>query len=177
MHVIMFMIRKLFYIIVLIVFLLQSCGILFLLQFQQLQVKASMQEMLNDPGSRLEKIILTEKEYHACRIDSHEIILNGEMYDIKEITKDGDVITILAIHDKYEENILEMISGFFQVTGNEKGKSGTQPVKYKLLVYDLPMFVEITRENDQQRINYFFDPGKIESCFKKILTPPPQFSI
>lgn len=145
-------------------------------QFEQNQIKASMFDLLNDPDSKFEKLTLSLPEYENCKVNSHEIYYNGEMYDVKSADLKVDHVNLVVLHDKHEKNIIEKIKNYFTSNSKHDSKIPNHLVKLISNNYDLPStdFNYLLNET-YQNIYKFFSESLLYPHFE-IATPPPRIT-
>ncbi len=107
-----FLLKKTASILLLSILLLQAGGLLVVFKMQQCYVWQEMQLSLKDNQTPFQKITLPFFDYQKSKINSHEISVNGKMYDVKSISLSDDKVELLVIHDSREENILQKIKDF-----------------------------------------------------------------
>lgn len=100
----------------------------------QLNVKHQIHSILENPETKLEKITLTHEEYRKARLDNREIILEGNLFDIKEITTFEDYVELLAYNDTKEEGLISIIENLFS-DENSKNEFTVQVLKLLLSVF------------------------------------------
>lgn len=88
---------------------LQSGGLLFILNVQQGFLFYEMHERLNNPETVFEKITLTQKDYEDSRVNTDEILYNGNMYDVKSILIINNTVELLAINDVDEFEVFKIV--------------------------------------------------------------------
>lgn len=79
---------------------------------------------------RLDSLNLTVAELHRIRLDEQELIYEGRRYDIRTERLDGDTVRLTAVHDWYEQYMLQEI-----IDLHHKGKQPDQQVS-RILVPD-----------------------------------------
>lgn len=61
------------------------------------------------PDHQLDMLRLTNYEFLSARIDDHELMINGKMYDISRVEYHHDVVHVYCLHDEKEDNLLALI--------------------------------------------------------------------
>lgn len=79
---------------------------------------------------RLDSLNLPVAEFNRIRLDEREVIYEGRRYDIRTQRQDGDTVRLTAVHDWYEEYLLQEI-----VDLHQKGKQPDQQIS-RILVPD-----------------------------------------
>jgi hypothetical protein len=75
------------HIIILLIFLVQSAGIMVYYQLQQIAVQQRMKEALESDNANLECLTLLRSEYEKSRVGRNEISLDGMMYGSKRLRR------------------------------------------------------------------------------------------
>ncbi|MBL0105394.1 MAG: hypothetical protein IPP51_17425 [Bacteroidetes bacterium] len=101
--------KKTAYIILFVLLILQSGGLIFLLQVKQSHIQYKMERALNEDKADLQKMTLSLIELENARVGSNEISLNGKMYDVKSITTKGDFAELLVLEDSEEGALLRRL--------------------------------------------------------------------
>ena len=154
--------------------ILQSGGLLLLSQLQIFSVHSKMHALLDDSESGFVKMILSIENYRKSRVDSKEILVQGEMYDVKSVTYSGDHVELMVIHDKHEGNILKRITKF--LTHSKEHKSNTTDHILQLIgfYYTLPSSKDVV-EPCETRVNKFISfKSHFTSFILELNTPPPE---
>ncbi|HEY4799880.1 MAG TPA: hypothetical protein VII99_12445 [Bacteroidia bacterium] len=129
------MVKHSSYIFLFLICFLQSSGIIvFILKFQQLHVQQDMEFVLNDKTTFFQKVILSPKEFQDCKINSHEISIDGKLYDVKSVNTYKDRVELLVLNDTIEENVIDSIKKIFS-TNNKQKKDIPNSVSQFLLLY------------------------------------------
>ncbi len=157
--------------------LLQSGGMILIFRFQQYCVQNGMEQELNDKQTRFSKLILSVPDFQKSRISSHEISLNGEMYDVKSIKYSDNKVELLVIKDTKEESIIANI----KLLVNNSGQRSPLPdnlIKLLTLDYTCPHSTNVFLLQDQviqlQRTFNFPFCENIISFKCEISSPPPK---
>ena len=91
------------------ILLLQSGVLVLYFQCHQLIVKIEMKERMNLDETKFETMLLSVADYHRSIVNSHEITIGGEMYDVKTVKYVQGKVELKLIHDKHEGNIIKKI--------------------------------------------------------------------
>lgn len=100
--------------------MMQSVGVLLILNVQQQGIKHQMQELLLSDTTLFEDMTMTKEAYLQSRVDKKEIRLNGQMYDVKSVVFKGDIVALKVINDKDEERVIQKIDK--HVNHNQRDK-------------------------------------------------------
>jgi hypothetical protein len=148
---------------------LQTGGTLFFYRVQQLWVQYKMAELAESVAG--EEIKLAVGDYQRSKIDDNEILLDGKLYDVREVSITDGIVTLHAVLDEEEGRIIQKIT-----KSAEHGKNKVQHKLIELLTmaYILPA---------EQLIYYYQEPGQnqfrafqayLPKNFKCVDAPPPK---
>jgi hypothetical protein len=112
--------KKIVYILLLVVMLLQAGGMLLMYRIQQFKIQYEMKLVINDSETSFERLILSVSEYRKSQLNSREISYQGNMYDVKSVTITGDVAELLVINDIKEKFLLKEIKDFLRKSNESK---------------------------------------------------------
>lgn len=168
--------KKIVTILIVSILVLQTGGVIFVLQIQQVLNGINISKLLEEDNAHFSEIQISKYEFEKSKIGDDEFYFRNELYDIKSIIKKGSDYKIIAIRDREEINILERFKKIFDGNKNKNNKTPDDLVKLLSLVFVLPeaesaIFYKIMNE---KHCSY-----TIESTIDKILavpTPPPLYS-
>ena len=144
--------KKIVTILIVSILVLQTGGIIFVLQIQQVLNGFNISKLLEEDDAHLSEIQISKIDFEKSKIDDDEFYFRNELYDIKSITKQGRNYKIIAIKDSEERNILERFKKVFDGSKNQKNKTSDSLVKLLSLVFVVPksepvIFCKITIKN------------------------------
>ena len=130
-----------------------------------------MQEKISSSSSAFENITLPLSQYQKSIVGHNEIVVNGKRYDIKSISIIDEMVSITAIHDTEEENVITLIG---KTLNSNKEKVPSCFLKLMSLIY-VPSSVDnkFSSTEDKVPVSIFIAKG-ILSPQTEILSPPPQ---
>lgn len=137
--------KKLRFVLLGVLLFLQAGGLLMYYEVQQMHARTVMQQYLAQEDCRTTKLTLTLDAFQAARHGDDELLLDGEMYDIKDYRISGDSICLSVVHDEREGHYYKKIAQVLQHR-NHEGKS--LPESFAELMtfeYLLPADYTITR--------------------------------
>lgn len=168
--------KKAGYILFLIILILQSGGMLLICNVQQCRIQFQMAEKLKSDKSSFELITLTVNEYQKSRINSKEIRHSGKMYDVKSLTVQDGVVSLIVMNDNEEATILQTITNLVSHTNFPNSPLPNQLHQLISLVY-IPVFSEHLLFTPSLCVNTFHPSKlKIASNDPEILSPPPKLA-
>ena len=133
-----------------------------------------MQRVVANKATRFQKLTLSLSDYKKAKINSHEISVNGKMYDVKSISMSGDKVELLAINDSREDDIIDALGK--SVGGNEKQNKELPGRLARLLTSDYifpsPIHIFLPEKNKQN--NFYSLRENIISNSIEISSPPPR---
>jgi len=59
-------------------------------------------------------LYMTKAQLQRVLVEEHEIMVQGEFYDIRTIRESGDMIEITAVHDKFEKKLRNVLISALQ---------------------------------------------------------------
>ena len=101
---------------------MQTGGVWLYYKVQQLIVQHEMESDIDEIGICSQKFDLSQKEYAKSKINEHEILIKGKLYDIKSVIISAGRAEIVVINDTREERILEDLKKLGD-TNNRHNKS------------------------------------------------------
>jgi hypothetical protein len=133
-------------------------------------MKAKLREL---PEEKLEKITISKNDIGKLDSDQKEIELNGKMYDIAKVVKQGDDFIIYALPDKSEDDLLSFLDELVRQSNNDK-----KPIPSQLLEFFSLVFIK-TQNNfsfcQESHQRHFFSYCNLYTSIRaSIQSPPPQ---
>ena len=126
--------RKLVALFFLLLLLLQSGGSVWWFKIKQTMLQMERSERLLNSASSLVTILVSEKEFIDYSLnDGEEIILQGKLYDIKQIERVEGKIKLTALNDSEEENLILSFMRFIR-SSNKNSKQIPIPLTNLLLL-------------------------------------------
>ncbi len=138
-------------------------------------LRISMREKLEAlPASQLTTVQIPAHQFRASWLAEREMKWMGNMYDIARVEHKGDLVIVLCIPDKDEENLLSFISAVID-TGSQDTRPApltlTQFFSLKFIVSEnlCPPISATKLKTLQSRYLFHFKPVTIIP-----VTPPPR---
>lgn len=168
--------KKIITILVFVIFVLQTGGILLVLQCQQLLNSINISQLLEEDNANLSEIQISKTDFEKSKIADDEFYYKNDLYDIKTIIIKGSDYKIIAIRDGEETNILKRFKKIFDESKNQRNKKPDSFVKLLSLVFVLPksnavVFYKIAKENI-----YSTTTENTVNKERSVATPPPLYS-
>ena len=126
------------YLSVFMTFFMLSGGFLLVYKIQQYLVQKEMHNVLNNKLKDSEKLTLSNSDYQNNKIDSHEILVQGKLYDIRSVIRMGNIVELQVINDSREEKILDNIKDLVNNSSNSKNHLPEHLLKWLNLVFICP---------------------------------------
>jgi len=127
-----------------------------------------MEEMLESAPT---KKICIHKNSAIWLRDKKEVVINGNLFDVKSIELKGDSLILSGIFDDKEKSLNELL-----IEENQKEKQGSLPIKYLLLfplIYSESEITNFLLTNSNNTI-YFSYQEPISNSAIQIEAPPPR---
>ena len=133
-----------------------------------------MQQKLEADDINTEFITLTLEEYNRNKINSDEIRIDGNLFDIKSLEEKNGNVFIKCLRDNDEEFILKEIKQLLCISGDEGSSPPPQIQQFFSLDYTLPcsgllFLVPVSNQTFQQ-----VTPASLMAGIKDICSPPPE---
>ncbi len=155
--------------------LLQSGGLLLVYQMQQFWARREMSQTIQKKETEFLKLNLTASEYQNSKINTHEISINGDLYDVKSITYAGDKLELLVIWDKKEQSIVEKIENS-SAKKNQRSKRQRVLLVKQLLFPPPPLAAQhLCHSAVKQKISFTWAWEIFISHKSDIPSPPPRW--
>lgn len=116
----------------------QAGGLMLLCLLMQPAVKHEVRETIKSHEANFEKLFLTHEQFRRMSLDQHELLVDGQMYDIVNILVKGLLVEVTACRDKKEEGLIAAIENFFGNNGKNHNEYPVQILKLMYAVYTLP---------------------------------------
>jgi hypothetical protein len=169
-------VKRIGYIPLLLICLLQSGGMMFIYQFQQHEISEEVNLELDHGNLFLQTLTIPIGEFQKGRINEREFSRNGKMYDYKISLIHGSTIELLVFHDTKEESVLEKLKALVENT-TKPGKD--LPIKLRQLLsltYTIPeMGGSLFTDRATKKMFFSFSDRVITlSC--DFPSPPPELA-
>ncbi len=113
--------KRLYAVLLVSLLFLNLVGLFLYFPIQLFQIRSEMQARLqNLPDDQLEILSLSENAYQKALVDEGEVKVNGKMYDIARIRISNNQVTLYAIHDEAEDNLLIFLDTVFKLLHQDK---------------------------------------------------------
>ncbi len=133
-----------------------------------------MHRLLEGKDTHFQRMVLSVETYKRSKINSKEILLDGEMYDIKSLSFSGGDVELLVIHDKHEGGVLKKMQLLLKNGSEQNSKVPTYLIKLISLFY-LNSFIEFCFDDlVYSSIIFNSGPELFTSFSSEISSPPPE---
>ena len=143
--------------------------------FQLRQIRTEMREALRSrPDSELEVMTLTQAAFEDALVEADEMKVNGKMYDIARVERDGVNVKIYCVHDEKEDSLFALLQ---EVIGKPlKDRANMPPVIVHFITLSfLVPGCELIFQNDGIPVVGSSAYRLPEIIFQnRIPTPPPE---
>jgi len=157
------------------ILILQTGGVIFVLQIQQVLNGITISKLLEEDNAHFSEINITENEFEQSKIDDEEFYFRDELYDIKSIIKKGNSYKIIAIRDCEETNIIERLKKIFDGNKNQKNKTPDSLAKLLSLVFVVPKSESAICYKSSLKNTYSFSSENAIHKAIPVPTPPPLY--
>jgi hypothetical protein len=147
---------------------------LLIYKVQQFIVQYEMRLALNSDESSFEKLILNIAEYRKSRVNSTEIYLNGNLYDVKSVIITGDTAELIVINDVKEKILLDALKDFLKKSNQSKKELPDQLQKLLAINYIVTDDDELIYIPSFYSNVFYQHASSIFPNFLDIPSPPPK---
>ena len=148
-----------------------------MLVFQQYAIKYKMHFLEEFEKEKLQNIYLSSNQYNACKVDDHEVKVNGKLYDIVFSQYKNGIFKLTVFHDKEEESIVNEIAIFFKYKCKSNQKLPLKANQLLLTNYIVGNVgcLNINFNPTYSTILIEFLKLNLLKPFATIFSPPPRF--
>ena len=154
---------------------MQSGGLLLFYHLHQYVIRMEMHELIKDDHTAFEKLFISLSEFQKSKINDSEIFLDGKMYDIKSVSIVGNKVSLLAINDTEEKNIIDKIKKLIMNEGS-KEDIPYPVVKFLYLSYIPPVHNHSLFIEGISNIDFASFCVAIVSRATAVFSPPPEIN-
>jgi chorismate mutase len=112
--------KKIGYIILFALILLQAGGLLLVYKIQQCYVQHQMAELIERSEGDFLELKLSPGEYEKNKSGADEICYKGKMYDIKAVVVGQNTVNLQVVNDAKEESVLKKIKALTENKEEDK---------------------------------------------------------
>jgi hypothetical protein len=92
------------------------------------------QQLEAKEGEHTLTLRLTQADFENALVKKHELLIAGEYYDVRSVKKVNDKLEVIAIHDKHEKKLMNILTKSLQDDGSE----ASQPLHQWLKISFMP---------------------------------------
>lgn len=118
--------------------LLSSGGVFVICKVEQCLAQRQMAEAINEGKASFLTIKLSVTDFEKNKVNNHEIIVGGKMYDIRHVSICHDIVELVVAHDVKEENILNKLTNTIQKSEKKNSSLPADFVKLLSVIYISP---------------------------------------
>lgn len=164
--------KQLKYISLFVILLIQTGGLLNVLQLKQYFIKCDSKAKMAT-ATHMSTLHLSLQEYENARVDPNEIRYKGKLYDIKDVVAIGNTVVLYVINDLAEDDVVEEIDKTMKRSFPHDKK--TAPLIDLLsLEYLMPDIYECFFNGSAYHEQFYVYDGGFCDVSKDIKSPPPK---
>ena len=167
--------KKVGYIFLAFLLLLQAGGLLLCYEAEQMSAHWQMKRSLSKNQRPTEKLKISLTDYCKSRVGKDELRLEGRMYDIRSAKICGNEIELVVVRDRKEERAICKISGLLGAHVSDNTIGPQSLIDFMSFVYLVPEVYAVPGNAT------FVVPRKFASCdvslpssYFAIVVPPPK---
>lgn len=152
--------------------LLQSCGLVIVSGVHKLLMREWLSDSHSSKNLSCVYLTLPSSAYKRHKIDK-EISVNGQMFDILQTAKEGNLIRLTLVHDIGEDLIMDLIDEL----SDQEGAGGNKNTVKHSLVQDF--IIEVQQVTglpvlQQLKANVLLNKSALLDGFNRQVAPPPR---
>jgi hypothetical protein len=144
--------------------------------FRLQEIRREMRADLKDyPIEKLQRIVLSKAQYLQAKNDEGEIEWQGYMYDVGRVESLNNVVTIFALRDEAETNLLAFIDRIVEMTNRDEQAPPSAFTQYLSLIFTIPEVAATASFYQSLKFEYGKLPTEIFSSLAlEVQAPPPR---
>jgi hypothetical protein len=144
--------------------------------FRLQEIRREMRAELRDyPVEKLQRIILSQQQYQKAKNDEGEIEWQGFMYDVGRAETRGSEVTVFALRDEAETNLLAFIDRIVEMTNRDEQSPPSALIQYLSLHFTVPDVSIPTPLCQVPKSEYKIFPTEFFSSLTlEVQAPPPR---
>jgi hypothetical protein len=104
-------------------------GIGFIVVYQVKKIVWYQQQREAKEGENVVVLHLTKAEFKSALVDEHELLIQGDWYDIRSVKHDDGHMIVTAVHDEHEKSLLSSLTDALVDDGESKSSAFQQWLK------------------------------------------------
>jgi hypothetical protein len=168
--------KKIVYIGLFILLLLQAGGLLFIYKLEQGCVRRQMAELVTRSDAQFTRLVMPVSQYENSRIGDDELRFDGKLYDVKSAVVTDNTVELLVLVDTEETEVVTRISSL-----EHRSAPQSDQVIYKLFelmaaAYTCPLLHTPIHYIQQDKLRFATVHERTISRTYESLSPPPELS-
>lgn len=144
--------------------------------FRLKEIKREMKAALKDfPVEKLQRLTMTSAEFQKAKNDEGEVKWNGFMYDVARVEVSSNTITVFALRDEAETDLLAFFHKVIEMSGQDEQHPPNSLTEFLSLSFTVPIPASLTEKFvilPKQRTP--FTKIKFVSPNSDVESPPPR---
>ncbi len=132
----------------------QGGGLQCFFLFRQKLVQVEMAEKLIQKNLPQKSITITVETYQDNLINSHEIELNGKLYDISSVALSGNKVQLSVLEDDKEMYILSLLKKVISSESDSHNQYPQQLLSFMSMLFVVPTFSTINIIHNETDLQY-----------------------
>jgi hypothetical protein len=144
--------------------------------FRLKEIRKEMRASLKDyPIEKLQRLALTKAQYQVAKNDEGEIEWQGYMYDVGRVETRGSEVTVFALRDEAETNLLAFIDRIVEMTNRDNQSPPSVFTQFLSLIFTIPEIAPTASFYQSLKFEYGKLPIEIFSSLAlDVQAPPPR---
>lgn len=145
----------------------------YVLQLQQIRME--MRGALKQtPDHLLDKFTLSQKDFKEAKVEDHEVMVDGKMYDIARVQMRSDSVFVYCLHDEKEDDLLILVDYLVSCPVTKKDSIPGVVMRFLSLTFLIPSTHFGLPERSLTPVNFAPYTFDIKLFAREIHSPPPR---
>ena len=158
--------------------LFYAAGYFMVFSISQQQVKMEMKKLIRSGKftDHYETMQFSAQRFEKLKVDAHEFVFEGKMYDIVKIVDEGILITVTCILDEKEKELISKLGNYLYKNQSSQENSGSSSVS--LLKFLQSVFIAapagMVPANQSVLLPSFYLLCIYQCPLSAVINPPPE---
>ena len=169
--------KQIGYILLTLLLVLQAGGLLVWYEVKQGVVRYQQHRRSMKADAPRQLLVLTAEAYQKARVRKRDVKVDGKMYDVVSVVRQGGHVYVTAVRDHKEERVLHRIA---TIAGHTQDGSSMLPdglLRLLSIVYVLPPPIHTVTFFTAVSTVYFESPSSLKGRMVDVGLRPPAFSV
>lgn len=168
------------FLISLLITLFYAAGYFIVFTFQQQYIKKEMKQLIRSGmfSAQYETFTFAPAQLELLKVEPHEFVYGGKMYDIVKTSSDGELVTVICIQDEREKELISQFSKYLSHSASSHQSPGQGNSTASLLHFLQTVFItpcsQLTVINEIAAQGSFYQLTIYQWPASTLFNPPPE---